>query len=120
MGLGGALDESGRYEEAVDVYEKAIAVFNGGYADAYGSIAISLQSLGRKAEAEAAFERAAALDARYAQPEKLVQAIYWSGVDAAQARGHCFETQTPAIKITALRSLLTGSSRYKSRSPHPR
>ncbi|WP_437441677.1 tetratricopeptide repeat protein [Streptomyces cavourensis] len=66
---------TGRYEEAVACYGRALAL-DPGYAWAHGSRALALEALGRVAEARADLDRALELDPAYgwarAQRARLV------------------------------------------------
>jgi len=81
-GLGSALFEAGKMEESVAMFEGAIRISKGKRADDFAAVALPLDALGRKKEADAAFKKAVELDGRYAHPELLVKAMIWEKKDA--------------------------------------
>lgn len=73
--LGCALVAKGRPAEAIPHLKRALKLSHGGKADPYAFLALALDALGRTAEADEAFKKAVAVDARYAQPDLLVKAL---------------------------------------------
>jgi len=73
--LGCALVAAGRPAEAIPHLKRALKLSHGGKADPYAFLALALDALGRTAEADEAFKKAVAVDARYAQPDLLVKAL---------------------------------------------
>ncbi len=83
-GLGGALYSKGRYRESVDAFERAILNSKRKSGEHFACVALSLDALGRKEEADAAFKKAVELDSRYAHPDMLLKALIWEKTDAAR------------------------------------
>jgi len=73
--LGYAQLHAKAYESALVNFQKAWELTQGKKADAAAGAAIAYEQLGHPAQAEAALRQAIALDARYAQPEMLTQAL---------------------------------------------
>ena len=73
--LGWALLDANRIQDAAGSFERAIQVSGGADADPWGGLALASEAAGRPAAADTAFQRALALDARYAHPEELVSAL---------------------------------------------
>jgi hypothetical protein len=73
--LGWALLEANRGREAAASFSRAIRLAHGAEADPWSGLALAYAAAGQRAEAEAAYRRAVALDGRYARPEELVRAL---------------------------------------------
>jgi hypothetical protein len=84
VGLAGALCDAGRLGEAVREYENAIRLSKGKSADQFAGMAVALNGLGNKHEADEAFKTAVSMDPRYAHPAELVNALIWEQSDAAK------------------------------------
>jgi len=65
------------YEEAVKLWERGVRLTERNSAEHLAALAIGLDALGRAAEADAAFQQAARLDAAYARPALLVRRLRW-------------------------------------------
>lgn len=76
--LGYALLDAGDFDAALASFQRAWNLTNGKKADAAAGAAIALEKLGETADAERALREAVKLDARYANPEQLVQALVMS------------------------------------------
>jgi len=72
----------GENEKALEFAERAIRLTGAREANPFGTIAVAQNNLGRTADADAAFRKAAELDPRYLQPEKLVEALVLSEKEA--------------------------------------
>jgi tetratricopeptide (TPR) repeat protein len=70
--------ERGEMEASLESAGRAIRLRKGRRADDFAVAALALDALGRTAEADAAFRKAAALEARYADPDKLIAGLTWS------------------------------------------
>ena len=77
--------EVGRYEEAVEYFEDAIAGEVGG-PDAYAGLALALDTLRDRPAAEQAYQRALDLDPRFADPDYLAQRPLWFPAAVKRAR----------------------------------
>lgn len=82
--LGWALYTNGKYEEALVQYRIAMLMTHGKSADDLAGMAVIYDAMGRTAEADDAFKKAAALDSRYAHTELLLRAMVWEKADAAR------------------------------------
>jgi protein O-mannosyl-transferase len=80
--LAQALIVEGKATEAAQAAERAIQLTEAKSADPFALLAIVLDQLGRAADADAAYKRAVALDARYRNPDSLVKALIWEVEDA--------------------------------------
>jgi Flp pilus assembly protein TadD len=80
--LGSALFQAGRFSESVASCRRAIDLTGGKMADPFAEMAVALDALGRKSEADAVFKQAMTLDKRYANPALLVKALTWERRDA--------------------------------------
>jgi len=79
--LAGALMAEGKPAEAARAAEQAIRLSEAKSADPFAVLAIALDQLGRAADADAAYQQAVALDARYRHPDSLVKALIWEPED---------------------------------------
>jgi len=84
--LGCALVIRDRPREAIPHLERAIKLTRGEKADPYAFLALALDALERKPEADEAFKKAVALDARFAQPDLLVKALTCDPVSAEKLK----------------------------------
>ena len=73
--LGWALLTGNRNREAAESFERAIRLSHGAEADPWAGLALAKEGAGLPATAITDFNRAIALDARYAHPEELVRAL---------------------------------------------
>jgi tetratricopeptide (TPR) repeat protein len=80
--LGYALLEKGDYTEALQIFDKTLRLTKGKKPNAWAGAAVVLEKLGRPADAEAALDRAIALEAIYADPAQMVKSLL---VNAEQA-----------------------------------
>lgn len=80
--LGGALCDAGKFKEAVAAYELAIKNTKGKQADRLPGWRSRSTRWAAPPEADAAFKKAAGLDARYAHPDQLVKALIWEKTSA--------------------------------------
>jgi hypothetical protein len=76
--LGYALSDEGEYEEALKAFGRALALSNQKHADSWAGAAITLEKMGRIPNAQSALQKAIALDSRYGEPQKMVEAIAMS------------------------------------------
>lgn len=74
-GLGITLFHTGRYAESLAAYDRSIRLSGGGWPLPIAGMALSLDALGRRAEAFQASQNAAALDPMYASPDLLYRAF---------------------------------------------
>jgi len=82
--LAQALLAEGKPAEAAQAAEQAIRLSEAKFADPFALLAIALDQLGRTADADAAYKKAVALDARYRTPDLLVQALICEPREAQQ------------------------------------
>jgi hypothetical protein len=75
--LGSALISAGRKDEALVALQQSVKVTGGKNADTWAQMAILLDEKGLTAEADVAFKKAVALDARLAKPDLIVTALMW-------------------------------------------
>lgn len=75
---GFVLLERGHPREALALWQRAIELSHGQEADDWAGLAVGLDALGRRTEAEEALVRALALDRRYSTPAALVRACRWT------------------------------------------
>jgi hypothetical protein len=68
----------GEMQASLESAQRAVAMRQGRHADDFAIAALALDGLGRREEADAAFRSAVALDAAYADPDKLVERLTWS------------------------------------------
>lgn len=80
--LGYALLDAGDFDAALVSFQRAWNLTNGKKADAAAGAAIALEKLGKTANARRALNEAIRLDARYANPGQLVQALVLSPTHA--------------------------------------
>jgi tetratricopeptide (TPR) repeat protein len=80
--LAEALLNRGDFAAAVDSAGKAIQITEAREANPFATAAVALNHLGRAADADAAFRKAAELDARYREPDKLVKALLFTEEEA--------------------------------------
>jgi len=73
--LGYACYEAARYQEALDAFQRAINLTNGKMADAWAGAALTLEKVGESQRADKALSRAIEVDAAYAYPQKLLEAL---------------------------------------------
>jgi tetratricopeptide (TPR) repeat protein len=73
--LGWAFLEAGRAQDAAVSFQRAIQLAGGKDPDPWAGLALAADAAGRPAVADTAFQRAVALDARYAHPDELVRAL---------------------------------------------
>ena len=73
--LGGALDHTGRYEEAVDAWRQAIAL-DGTDARCHAALGATLRKMGDFSQATAAFENALRCDPQRAVDHAALGAVY--------------------------------------------
>jgi tetratricopeptide (TPR) repeat protein len=73
--LGWALLDAGLDREAAPWFQHAIDLTGSAQPDPWAGLALAAEAAGQPAAADAAFDRAAALDARYAHPDELVRAL---------------------------------------------
>ncbi|MFM7412268.1 MAG: hypothetical protein ACKO6E_03545 [Planctomycetota bacterium] len=74
-GLAGALRETGRHAEAIEMARRAIALSEGGRGDAWMGLALAFEAAGRPTEADTAADKAVDLDPRLADPDARVAAL---------------------------------------------
>ena len=74
LGLGNALKEQGKLEEAVEAYKKALAV-KPDYAEAYSNMGVTLQQQGKLEEAIEAYNKALAIQPNNATASHVVSAL---------------------------------------------
>ena len=82
--LAQALLAEGKPAEAARAAEQAIRLSEAKSADPFALLAIALDQLGRATDADAAYKRAVALDARYRTPDLLVKALICEPREAQQ------------------------------------
>lgn len=96
--LGSAFYGAGRFAEAVTAFELAIRNTKGKQADPFAGMALALDAMGRTAEADAAFQKAAKLDARFTHPGQLVQALIWEKTNADKLQKIADRNRVPPEK----------------------
>jgi hypothetical protein len=74
----------GDFAGAVDSADKAVRLTGAREANPFATAAVALDHLGKTANADAAYRKAAELDARYREPEKLVEALILTPEEAQQ------------------------------------
>ncbi len=75
--LGCALVNTGRLDEAMRAFRRALELSDGRNAETWAQIALILNEQGQTSQADAAFRKAVELDARFADPEVLLRAAIW-------------------------------------------
>ncbi len=75
--LGSALINAGKPNEALRALQYSVKVTKGAHPDTWAQIAVLLNEQGRTAEADDAYRKAVALDARLTQPDLLIRALMW-------------------------------------------
>ncbi len=75
LGLGWAWMDKNRPDKAREAFERALNLSNARDAHSFGALALAAEALGQHREAAEYLKKAAALDARYGEPETLVRAI---------------------------------------------
>jgi len=73
--LGYALLQKGDYAQALQIFQKALNLTNGMKPNIWAGAAVTLEKLGRPADAEMALDRAILLDAIYADPVQVVKSL---------------------------------------------
>ena len=73
-GLGYALSDAGRYDEALQAFGRALGGSRD-YADAWAGAAITLDRMGRTTDAESTLAKAIVIDPRYGKPAELLDAV---------------------------------------------
>lgn len=73
--LGYALLQDEKYERALQIFEKAVNLTGGKKPNVWAGAAVTLEKLHRPIEAEAALDRAIALEAIYADPVQVVKSL---------------------------------------------
>jgi protein O-mannosyl-transferase len=73
--LGWALYDAERPTEAIEPFRRAIQISEGKHASAFGGLALAFEATGHPNDADAAWQKAVALDSLYADPPKLVTAL---------------------------------------------
>jgi Flp pilus assembly protein TadD len=73
--LGYALLEKGDYPQALQVFDKALRLTEGRKPNVWAGAAVTLEKLGRPADAEMALDRAIKLEAIYADPVQVVKSL---------------------------------------------
>jgi tetratricopeptide (TPR) repeat protein len=73
--LGYALLQKGDYKQALEIFDKAVRLTNGKKPNVWAGVAVTLEKLGRPIDAEAALDRAIALEAIYADPVQVVKSL---------------------------------------------
>jgi tetratricopeptide (TPR) repeat protein len=73
--LGYALLQKGDHEQALQIFQKALNLTNGKKPNVWAGAAVTLEKLGRPADAEAALDRAIALEAIYEDPVQMVKSL---------------------------------------------
>jgi tetratricopeptide (TPR) repeat protein len=82
--LGWALFDAGRDGEAVGAFQRAIQLTHEKDPDPWAGLAVASEGVGATAAADAAYEKAVGLDARYGHPEELVAALVLERDDAGK------------------------------------
>lgn len=70
-----ALLEEGNYTEALKVFDKAVRLTRGKKPNVWAGAAVTLEKLGRPADAEAALDQAIGLEEIYADPDRVVKSM---------------------------------------------
>ncbi len=95
--LGYALYALDRPAEAVYNWRRAVHLSRAGHADSLAGLALGLWAVGRREEAVDCWHRAVALDARYAEPERLVESLSWEPWLAARLQAIVRAAGRPAL-----------------------
>ena len=87
--MGNALQEQGKLEEAIEAYNKALAI-KPDYAEAYYNMGIALQEQGKLEEAIEAYNKSLAIKPDYAAARaqylhQLAHICDWSAIEADQS-----------------------------------
>jgi tetratricopeptide (TPR) repeat protein len=73
--LGYALFQKGDYAQALQIFQKALNLTNGKKPNVWAGAAVTLEKLGRPADAEMALSKAIELEAIYADPAQMVKSL---------------------------------------------
>ena len=93
--LGWALFDAGRNLDACAAFRRAIYLTGEKGADPWAGLALASDAAGAPEAADAAYGRAAALDARYAHPQELVAALVMERDDAGKLEVLARRNTTP-------------------------
>lgn len=80
--LGWALIDTGDLGGAAQAFQQAVRMSRGMEADTWAGLAVAADRAGQPAAADASFQRAVALDSRYAHPDQLERALIAEHQDA--------------------------------------
>src|SRR5205823_10378927 len=83
--LGFAHLEGGQFQQAIAPLVQAVRLTKKS-ADAFAALAVAYDGVGRHDEADAAFQKAIQIDARYKHPDELVSALIWERSEAERLR----------------------------------